>query len=194
MSKALAILLSAASRPSSPSTLHDMFISKRSPSYRSQSPTTTISNTQNDRYTPSSPVLQVNTSAAKSRTLDKTPRPTLPQQQIQVIDNPRFGVVHHLRTLSLHAVVLFLGVVLAQLGWGEFVYWGKGPIGQVLLSQSQASTQTVLCDSFSAFSADDYDVSGGYDGYGGGGLGNGECSIGGSGFGDLTMAATDPER
>eukprot|EP00903_Cladosiphon_okamuranus_P018038 g16600.t1 len=106
-----------------------------------------------------------------------------------VVDNPRFGVVHHLRTLSLHAVVLFLGVVLAQLGWGEFVYWGKGPIGQVLVTQSQAPPQTVLCDSFYDYSEDDLDG-----GYGGVGHGSGECSVGESDFGDSTMASTDPER
>lgn len=108
-----------------------------------------------------------------------------------MIDNPRFGVVHHLRTLSLHAVVLYLGVCLAQLGWGEFVYWGKGPIGQVLLSKTQKSMQsTIYCDSFHDYSDDGYDAVGGY----GGGLGDGECSIGGSDFGYLTMSSTDPER
>lgn len=100
-----------------------------------------------------------------------------------MIDNPRFGVVHHLRTLSLHAVVLYLGTCLAQLGWAEFVYWGKGPIGRVLLSPSKISTQaTVSCDGF----YDDDSVVWGNDG-------DGECSIGGSEFG-VAMASTDTER
>ncbi|CAN0426420.1 unnamed protein product, partial [Hapterophycus canaliculatus] len=52
----------------------------------------------------------------------------------QVVDNPRFGVGHTLRTLSLHAVVLFLAAQLAVVGWNEFFEWGRGPVGRILLS------------------------------------------------------------
>lgn len=85
-------------------------------------------------------------------------------------------------------MVLYLGVCLAQLGWGEFVEWGKGPIGRVLLSQSigQAS-----CDFDHDYSDDDYDAVGGV---GGTGLGSGECGVGRSDFGGVAILATDPER
>ncbi|CAM9673798.1 unnamed protein product [Ectocarpus sp. 8 AP-2014] len=55
-----------------------------------------------------------------------------------VVENPRFGVGHTLRTLGLHAAVLYLGAHLARLGWNEFFEWGGGPIGQILLSPSPA--------------------------------------------------------
>lgn len=47
------------------------------------------------------------------------------------MDNPRFGLVHTLRALSLHAFVLYVGIQLATLGWSEFYYWGEGEYGQV---------------------------------------------------------------
>lgn len=66
----------------------------------------------------------------------------------QVVDNPRFGPLHTLRALSLHAFVLYAGVQLALLGWSEFYYWGEGTYGQVLLSPleslSTESTKNVV--------------------------------------------------
>lgn len=51
----------------------------------------------------------------------------------QVVENPRFGLFHTLRVLSLHVVILYLCFVLASLSWVEFLDWGNGPIGRVLL-------------------------------------------------------------
>lgn len=50
----------------------------------------------------------------------------------QVVDNPRFGVLHTLRVLALHGLVLFATLHLAVFGWAEFYEWGKGPLGQAL--------------------------------------------------------------
>lgn len=103
----------------------------------------------------------------------------------QVVDNPRFGVVHHLRTLSLHALVIYLGLLLAQLGWGEFVEWGKGPLGQILLT-APTSLSSMGCD----HDGDEF--------YGDGG--NEECGgVGGADFGVPSMPMpmsswTDTER
>ncbi|CAN0044561.1 unnamed protein product, partial [Ectocarpus fasciculatus] len=63
-----------------------------------------------------------------------------------VVENPRFGVGHTLRTLALHAVVLYLGAHLARVGWNEFFEWGGGPIGQILLSPSQAAVDGDVID------------------------------------------------
>lgn len=60
------------------------------------------------------------------------------KKNLKVVENPRFGVGHTLRTLGLHAAVLYLGAHLARLGWNEFFQWGGGPIGQILLSPSPA--------------------------------------------------------
>lgn len=44
-------------------------------------------------------------------------------------------MVHTLRALSLHALVLLAGIKLASLGWDEFYHWGHGPVGRVVLSE-----------------------------------------------------------
>ncbi|CAM9974996.1 unnamed protein product, partial [Ectocarpus sp. 4 AP-2014] len=85
-----------------------------------------------------------------------------------VVENPRFGVGHTLRTVGLHAAVLYLGAHLARLGWNEFFEWGGGPIGQILLSPSPA-----------AVDGDVIELNGN-DGYGY--------------FGAAASTSTDPER
>lgn len=56
------------------------------------------------------------------------------------MDNPRLGLSHTLKALSLHGLVLFGAFHVARLGWEEFYQWGEGPVGQVLLSPVSASS------------------------------------------------------
>ena len=56
------------------------------------------------------------------------------------MDNPRLGLTHTLKALSLHGLVLFGAFHVARLGWEEFYQWGEGPVAQVLLSPSSASS------------------------------------------------------
>lgn len=51
-----------------------------------------------------------------------------------MVDNPRLGITHTLKVLSLHALVLCGGIQLAILGCAEFYEWGQGPLAPFLLS------------------------------------------------------------
>ena len=71
---------------------------------------------------------------------DMSTPPPIPECQRQVVDNPRLGLTHTLRALTLHGLVLFGAFRMAMLGWEEFYRWGEGPVGQVLLSPFSASS------------------------------------------------------
>lgn len=112
-----------------------------------------------------------------------------------MVHNSRFGVGHTLRVLCLHALVIYLGFCLAEVGWNEFSEWGKGPLGRIILSPMPGSGIGIGGggdDGDGDGDGDDY--SDGYGGGGGGGDGDEDWDVGGIDNPGVNSLQTDTER